>query len=304
MRTWEPAWSGRSQLSCSQWLRLHGLASSDLGLRTWDRVNWPWGCGMRCGFGTSFVETYSSTSWKSSSAWKCWTRTHVNPHPHIGDVRWDVVSRHGCSYLGVRTWEPAWSGRSQLPCSQWLRLHGLTSSDLGLRTWVNWPWGCGMRYGFGTSFDGTYSSPSWKSSSAWKWWTRTHLKPRPHIGDVGWDVVSGPGCSDMMACLGAAGACRLLPLSLSFLPESPWVLLPRLATEPYVRSYHRNWGDALRVAPLLLSLKTPMRAKLVPIWQIEAILRRSRGTGCYISLRRKIGLGGTKTSCVVFLVIP
>ena len=135
MRTWEPAWSGRSQLSCSQWLRLHGLASSDLGLRTWDRVNWPCGCGMRCGFGTSFVETYSSTSWKSSSAWKCWTRTHVNPHPHIGDVRWDVVSRHGCSYLGVRTWEPAWSGRSQLPCSQWLRLHGLTSSDLGLRTW-------------------------------------------------------------------------------------------------------------------------------------------------------------------------
>ena len=28
-----------------------------------------------------------------------------------------------------------WSGKSQLPCSQRLRLHGLTSSDLGLRTW-------------------------------------------------------------------------------------------------------------------------------------------------------------------------
>ena len=39
------------------------------------------------------------------------------------------------SYLGLRTWDPVLSGKSQLPCSQELRLHGLTSSDLGLRTY-------------------------------------------------------------------------------------------------------------------------------------------------------------------------
>ena len=39
------------------------------------------------------------------------------------------------SYLGHGTWDFVWSGKSQLPCSQWLRLDILTSSDLGLRTW-------------------------------------------------------------------------------------------------------------------------------------------------------------------------
>ena len=39
------------------------------------------------------------------------------------------------SCLGLRTWDPMWSGKSQLPCSQRLRLHRLTSSDLGLSTW-------------------------------------------------------------------------------------------------------------------------------------------------------------------------
>ena len=36
IRTWNPVWSGESQLPCSQQLRLHGLTSSELGLRTWD----------------------------------------------------------------------------------------------------------------------------------------------------------------------------------------------------------------------------------------------------------------------------
>ena len=36
LRTWDPMWSGKSQLPCSQQLRLHGLTSNDLGLRTWD----------------------------------------------------------------------------------------------------------------------------------------------------------------------------------------------------------------------------------------------------------------------------
>ena len=33
--------------------------------------------------------------------------------------------------LGLKTWEPVWSGKSQLPCSQQLRLHRSISSDLG-----------------------------------------------------------------------------------------------------------------------------------------------------------------------------
>jgi hypothetical protein len=37
------------------------------------------------------------------------------------------------SCLGLRTWDPMWSGKSQIPCSQQLRLHILTSSDVGLR---------------------------------------------------------------------------------------------------------------------------------------------------------------------------
>ena len=36
---------------------------------------------------------------------------------------------------GLRTWDPVWSGKSRLPCSQRLRSQGLASSDLGLRTW-------------------------------------------------------------------------------------------------------------------------------------------------------------------------
>ena len=42
------------------------------------------------------------------------------------------------SYLGLRTWDLVRSGKSQLSGSQRLRLHGLTSSDLGLiiRTWT------------------------------------------------------------------------------------------------------------------------------------------------------------------------
>ena len=43
-----------------------------------------------------------------------------------------------CHIGGFRTWDPVWSGKSQLPSSQLLRLHGLTSSDLELRTWGPW----------------------------------------------------------------------------------------------------------------------------------------------------------------------
>jgi hypothetical protein len=39
------------------------------------------------------------------------------------------------SYFGLRTWDPMWSGESQLQCSQRLRLHKLASNDLGLVAW-------------------------------------------------------------------------------------------------------------------------------------------------------------------------
>ena len=56
------------------------------------------------------------------------------------------ITKHAfMSYLGLRTWDRVWSGKSQLPCSRRLRLHGSISSHLGLRTW-----------------DLMWADPSWK----------------------------------------------------------------------------------------------------------------------------------------------
>ena len=38
-------------------------------------------------------------------------------------------------YSGLWTRNPVWSDKSQLPCSQWSRMHGLASSDVGFVTW-------------------------------------------------------------------------------------------------------------------------------------------------------------------------
>ena len=49
----------------------------------------------------------------------------------------ESVAMYGI-HVTLETWnlKPCvWSGKSQLPCSQRLRLHGLTSSDLGHGTW-------------------------------------------------------------------------------------------------------------------------------------------------------------------------
>ena len=66
-------------------------------------------------------------------------------------VTWDLVwsgkSQRSCSQrlrlhrstssdLGLNTRDLVWSGKSQRPCSQWWILHGLTSSELGPR--VKW----------------------------------------------------------------------------------------------------------------------------------------------------------------------
>ena len=46
-----------------------------------------------------------------------------------------------CDHAGIhvimrlRAWDLVWSGKSQRPCSQQLRLHEFTSSEIGFRTW-------------------------------------------------------------------------------------------------------------------------------------------------------------------------
>jgi hypothetical protein len=54
---------------------------------------------------------------------------NTSPEPYLQKV---LPCRHPCHTCDLG---PVWSGKSQLPCSQRLRLHRLTSSDLGLRTW-------------------------------------------------------------------------------------------------------------------------------------------------------------------------
>ena len=46
-----------------------------------------------------------------------------------------VAMQASMSWSGLRAWDPMWRPKSRLPCSQWLRLHGLTqrTKDLGLR---------------------------------------------------------------------------------------------------------------------------------------------------------------------------
>ena len=43
--------------------------------------------------------------------------------------------RHLCHIWGLKSWDHVWSGKSQLPCSQQMRLHGFTSSEPRLGTW-------------------------------------------------------------------------------------------------------------------------------------------------------------------------
>jgi hypothetical protein len=64
----------------------------------------------------------------------------TSPKPHLQKV---MPYRHPYHTWGwLRNGDLAWSGKSQLPCSRRLRLHRLTSSELGCRTWdpcVKWP---------------------------------------------------------------------------------------------------------------------------------------------------------------------
>ena len=56
---------------------------------------------------------------------------------HLTTQALSLISKkcyHVCIHVIVGTWDPLWSGKSQLPCSQRLILHELTSSDLGCRT--------------------------------------------------------------------------------------------------------------------------------------------------------------------------
>ena len=88
------------------------------------------------GFGT--LCEVVSPNFHALHGWECMNWPQV-----ICDLVWSGKSQLPCSRwlrlhgltssdLGLRTWDLVWSGKSQPPCSQWLRLHGLISSDLGL----------------------------------------------------------------------------------------------------------------------------------------------------------------------------
>jgi hypothetical protein len=74
-RTWDPMESGKSQLPCSQRLRLHRLTSSDLSLGPWSPCEPAYECAFTSAGGTK-LETKSAngTGWRSAEA------TSVAPH--------------------------------------------------------------------------------------------------------------------------------------------------------------------------------------------------------------------------------
>ena len=92
------------------------------------------GLGLRVGL--PFCSTKITTSPSLTSKECC----HIDTHVILGT--WDpceVVSPNfyalngwDCMYWPQVTWDPVWSGKSRLPCSQRLKLRRLTSSDLGL----------------------------------------------------------------------------------------------------------------------------------------------------------------------------
>jgi hypothetical protein len=56
----------------------------------------------------------------------------TSPEPHLQKV---LSCWHPCHTWSLGLGAPVWSGKSQLPCSQQLILHQLTSNYLGLGTW-------------------------------------------------------------------------------------------------------------------------------------------------------------------------
>ena len=59
---------------------------------------------------------------------------NTSPKPQLLKVRPCRHPYHTWD-LGLGTWNPVWSGKSHLSCSQRLRLHRLTSGELEIKTW-------------------------------------------------------------------------------------------------------------------------------------------------------------------------
>jgi hypothetical protein len=76
-----------------------------------------------------FMHKYLRDMLRFGSSFMLGPTLNTSPMPHLQKVF------HVSTRVILGTWDYVWSGRSQLPYSQWLRLHGLTSNDLGLRTW-------------------------------------------------------------------------------------------------------------------------------------------------------------------------
>ena len=59
--------------------------------------------------------------------WELGLAFNTSPEPYLQKV---FLCRHPC-----HAWDHVWNGKSQLLCYQRLRLHELTTSELGLRAW-------------------------------------------------------------------------------------------------------------------------------------------------------------------------
>ena len=105
-----PNMKARPQLLSLQKPSRYDWLSSKLDLDLFYEKNVEFGLGV----GLAFSSIQLSTQVPSLTSKKC---CHVGIHVILG------------------TWDPMWSGKSQLPCSQRLRLHILISSHMGLTTW-------------------------------------------------------------------------------------------------------------------------------------------------------------------------
>ena len=119
------------------------MASPNLrALKGWDRMDWPqmkWYLGLGTPSKWQVPTSMLSTAGIAQIGLK-WTRTLDLEPMRNGKSSFHALNGWDCTndlkWMGLRTWDPMWNGKSQLPCPQRLRPHILTSNKMGLRTLV------------------------------------------------------------------------------------------------------------------------------------------------------------------------
>lgn len=79
-----------------------------------------------------YAKTFAQFVLRVGSYFLTGSTLNTSPSPHLQNV---LPCKHLFHTLSVRTWGPVWNGKSRFSCSQWLGLHGLTSSEMEVRTW-------------------------------------------------------------------------------------------------------------------------------------------------------------------------